>query len=82
MENPASPPDVSRLLAHSPFAKAGEAALRNALALASVERFKLPTLLSAAGEQPQHLRLGAWAAELHRLQRVEKSPTSHPFFRR
>ena len=26
--------------------------------------------------------LGAWAAEAHRLQRVEKSPTSHPFFRR
>lgn len=57
MENPASHRDVPRLLANSPFAKAGDAALHDILPLARMERFKVPTLLSAAGEQPQQLRL-------------------------
>lgn len=57
MENPASRPDMDRLLAHSPFAKAGEAALQDILAMARVERYRRPTLLSAAGQPPQMLRL-------------------------
>jgi CRP-like cAMP-binding protein len=57
MDNPASRPDYTRLLTNSPFAKAGAAALQDILPLARLERYKVPTLLSAAGEQPQQLRL-------------------------
>lgn len=57
MENPVTGPDVAHLLAPSPFAKAGPEALRDIIPLARLERYTVPTLLSAAGEQPQSLRL-------------------------
>jgi len=57
MKNPSELPDVRTILRATAFGVAGEAALDAACRLARVEHFKVATLLSAAGEQPDYLRL-------------------------
>ena len=57
MKNPSELPDVRTILQATAFGVAGEAALDAACRLARVEHFKVATLLSAAGEQPDYLRL-------------------------
>jgi len=57
MTNPSSSLDLRSLLQTSAFGVAGDDALDAACRLARVEHFKVPTLLSAAGEQPSYLRM-------------------------
>jgi len=57
MTNPISGTNVRELLAETVFGSVGEQALDDLVRVARIEHFKLPTLLSAAGESPTHLRL-------------------------
>lgn len=57
MTNPSAVPDLRSLLQSTAFGVAGDAALDAACRVARIEQFKVPTLLSAAGEQPAYLRL-------------------------
>ncbi len=57
MTNPISGQGVREILAHTVFGAAGPDALEDILQVVRVEHFKMPTLLSAAGEHPPHLRL-------------------------
>jgi len=57
MTNPNSNLDLRSLLQATLFGAAGDDALDAACAVARIEQFKVPTLLSAAGEQPSYLRL-------------------------
>jgi CRP/FNR family cyclic AMP-dependent transcriptional regulator len=57
MTNPDSKADIRKHLAATAFGALGEPALEESCYAARIERFKVPTLLSAAGEQPQYLRL-------------------------
>ena len=57
MTNPNATPDIRQHLQSTVFAFLGEDALDRVCRLARVEHCKVPTLLSAAGEQSQYLRL-------------------------
>lgn len=57
MTNPNSYLDLRLLLQPTAFGAVGDEALDAACRSARIEQFKVPTLLSAAGEQPSHLRL-------------------------
>lgn len=57
MTNPMSGQDVREILARTVFGAADSDALDDILQVARVEHFKIPTLLSAAGSHPPHLRL-------------------------
>ena len=57
MTNPIFGTNVRELLAETVFGSVGEQALDDLVRVARIEHFKLPTLLSAAGESPTHLRL-------------------------
>ncbi len=57
MTNPNSDPDVRERLASTVFGAVGSEALDDMVRVARIEHFKRPSLLSAAGERPHHLRL-------------------------
>ena len=57
MTNPISGPNVRERLASTVFGAAGSEALDDMVQVARIEHFKRPSLLSAAGEHPTHLRL-------------------------
>ena len=57
MTNPSSQPDLRSLLQATAFGALGEEALNAACRSARIEQFKVPTVLSMAGEQPSYLRL-------------------------
>ncbi len=57
MTNPISGTNVREILAQTVFGAVGAEAMEDLVRVARIEHFKLPTLLSAAGESPTHLRL-------------------------
>jgi len=57
MTNPSTTPDVRKILQATVFGALGDDALNRMLQVARIEHYKIPTLLSAAGEQPQFLRM-------------------------
>jgi len=57
MTNPISRPDVFQLLKTTVLGSLGDDALQRICQVARIEHFEIPTLLSAAGEHPQYLRL-------------------------
>lgn len=57
MTNPISGTNVREILAQTVFGAVGTEAMEDLVRVARIEHFKLPTLLSAAGESPTHLRL-------------------------
>ena len=57
MTNPTSPPDVQQLLRATVLGILDDEALGRIDQVARIEHFQMPTLLSAAGQHPQYLRL-------------------------
>lgn len=57
MTNPTSPPNVQQLLRATVLGVLDDEALGRIDQVARIEYFQMPTLLSAAGQHPQYLRL-------------------------